>query len=311
LSTEYSFIVRNLPAVPAAFATSLESGIDGGFNIRNHMAPGTPGVNFTNSTARAELQLAGLLTGPGGSPVTNQINGTPLAASLVELNTINYGATEGGTAARFPNDALFPGAGAVPANNIALEATAYVALNAGIIRFGVRSDDGFRLTAGETFAKQDVELGGYEGPRGDQVPTEFDVLVYQQGLYALRFVYYDGGGGASVEWYGIYESGASPDGADGRVLINGPDSTAMPRARAYRNRTAQPIIPSPELAVVIESGQLVISWSAQPNFLLESNSDLSTPNWSPMTQAPEVNGDRKTVRLPVSTGARFFRLRRS
>ena len=195
--------MRNIPAIPSAFATALNSGTDAEFNIRNHMAPGATGVNFTNTTARAELQLAGVLTGLGGMPVTNAINGTPFASSSVETGVINYSQTAGGASGRFPSDSVFPGGETVPGNNIALEVTAYVSLAAGLNRFGVRSDDGFRLTAGESLTKQDVMLSGYEGPRGDQVPTEFDVLVYQAGLYALRFVYYDGGGGrqSGVVWH--------------------------------------------------------------------------------------------------------------
>ncbi|MBI4326124.1 MAG: hypothetical protein HY674_12790 [Chloroflexi bacterium] len=104
-----------------------------------------------------------------------------------------------------------------------MEATAYLKLAAGINSFGVRSDDGFRLTAGQSFANQEVVLSGYEGVRGDQVPTEFEFLVYQEGLYAVRLVYYDGGGGASLEWYGIHPGNISADGLDGRVLINGAD----------------------------------------------------------------------------------------
>jgi hypothetical protein len=142
------------------------------------------------------------------------------------------------------------------------------------------------------------------------VPPEFEVLVYREGLYALRLVYFDGGGGASLEWYGIYEDGASPDSVDGRVLINGLDSSLAPRARAFRHRTEEPMIPSPELAIAMESGQILLSWNAQAEFRLESRSDLNSGTWLLESEAPEVNGDRKSIRLSLATGSSFFRLRR-
>ena len=65
--------------------------------------------------------------------------------------------------------------------------------------------------------------------------------------------------GASLEWYGIYENGASPDGTDGRVLLNGPDSAVAIRAPAFRNRSAQPTISPPTLKVARDGNDVVLS----------------------------------------------------
>lgn len=307
---EYGFDVRSIPALPPDYAGTAGSGRDPGFNVRNSMAPGATGIVFTNTTARAEVQLAGQLKYPNGDPVLNEINQTPFPASFVETNTINYARDPSAAAGRFGDDALFPGGSVetVP-NNIALEATAYLELKAGLNRFGVRSDDGFRLTAGKTLEDQDIVLGSYEGIRGDQVPTEFEFLVYKDGVYAMRLVYYDGGGGASLEWYAIYDDTVSPDNLDGRVLVNGPDNNGVVRVPAFRNRTTGPVVPRPTLIVRQDQNDLVISWNSALTFQLEFSASLSAPVWQSVAATPVVDGELHTVRLPIEGATGFFRLR--
>src|SRR6185369_12403519 len=106
-------------------------------------------------------------------------------------STINYGSTNGGSQGWFPNDQLFPGSGAVGPTNVAFEATAFLELKAGINRYGVKSSDGFRLTAGSGLEKekQTVLIGIFDAARGEQNPTEGAFLVYQDGLYAFRLLY--------------------------------------------------------------------------------------------------------------------------
>jgi len=308
---EYAFGVQSMPVIPAAYAAPSGSGIDPGFNVRNHMAPGANAALFISTSARAELQLAGQLLDEQGAPVQNEITHTPLPAEFAEAGFINYARDTTAAAGRFGEDRLFPGGSAelIP-GNIALEATAYLQLAAGLHRFGVRSDDGFRLTAGLDPSLQDIVLGVYEGPRGDQVPTEFPFLVIQDGVYAVRLLYYDGGGSASLEWYGLHEGLVSTDGADGRVLINGPDVEGLVRVPAYRARTVEPEFARPELVCGRDGADVVIRWTSSIPLQLESTENLASSNWQVVPVAPTVSGDEYTVRLPATAAAAFYRLRR-
>jgi hypothetical protein len=122
-------------------------------------------------------------------------------------------------------------------NNIAIEARAYLELAPGMYRFGVRSDDGFRLTAGPTFGYQPTVLGVYEGGRGDTLPagaTEFNVVVTEAGLYPVRLIYYEGAGGASLEFYTVDPVTLR------RTLVNAPGSPV----KAYTGRTTQLFTPT-------------------------------------------------------------------
>src|SRR5213592_375309 len=90
------------------------------------------------------------------------------------------------------------------ATNVAFEVTAYLELKAGINRCGVKSTDGFQLTAGSALdrASQGVLIGVFDAARGDQNPTEGPFLVYQDGLYAFRLLYHKRGDpNVSLEWY--------------------------------------------------------------------------------------------------------------
>jgi hypothetical protein len=139
-------------------------------------------------------------------------------------------------------------------------------------------------------------LGAYEGTRGAQVPSEFAVLVYQEGLYPVRLVYFDGGGGASVEFYTANNSNAPS--TSGRVLVNGADELAQVPVPAYR-------VVQPALAIQKQAGQIVISWFGGGNFQLMQAGALGGP-WSPVAQTPVVEGWRYTVTLPPPAGGNMF-----
>lgn len=293
-TNQYTFNTVVMPALSPSLALPLSAGISNGFNIRIHMAPGHPDPVFTNTSARAELQLAGLLVGPSG-PVTNAITGTTAAAGYTEPNLINY-SQDGSSAGQIGGDVVFPYGGSVYPSLMAMEATAWLKLPAGIVTFGVASDDGFKLTGGYDGS---LVLGGYEGTRGAQVPSEFPVLVYQPGLYPVRLVYFDGGGLASVEFYTANNPNASS--TSGRVLVNGTDDLSEVPVPAYR-------IVQPTLNIQLQGGQLVITWHG-PGFQLMQTPALGGGSWSPVSQTPVVEGVRHTVSLPLpANGNMFYRL---
>lgn len=72
-----------------------------------------------------------------------------------------------------------------------------------------------------------VELGTFNGGRGT-ADTTFDVNVPEPGLYPMRVLWYNGDGGANIEWFSV--AGGT------KVLINDP---LNPQAlRAYRGEVA-------------------------------------------------------------------------
>ena len=236
------------------------------------------GVAYSNTADRAELQLEGQLLGTGGVPATNAINNnTPFTALFTNTNVINYGLTNfGGTKGWFTNDdvsngtnqysdQMFPGTSIVGPSKVAFEVTTFVVLKAGINRFGVKSSDGFRLTAGSALAKakQTVVIGSFDGSRGEQVPSEGAFLVYQDGLYAFRLVYFKGGNtDVRLEWYSrvtdiefVNDSFKVGD----RTLINGLDTNLETPTPAYQQRTVEPVVAQPTITVVNQNQQVALS----------------------------------------------------
>ncbi|HMJ89366.1 MAG TPA: LamG-like jellyroll fold domain-containing protein, partial [Candidatus Acidoferrum sp.] len=65
---------------------------------------------------------------------------------------------------------------------------------------------------------------------------------------------------------------------------------------------------APSLAAVRENNQIAISWDAPGAFQLLYRDVVNQGIWQTNTTAPETNGTRRTVRLPTTGNARFFRL---
>ncbi len=65
------------------------------------------------------------------------------------------------------------------------------------------------------------------------------------------------------------------------------------------------------LAMSLQPGGLVqLSWCADAcDLLLESTSNLASPDWQPLCTSPAVGKDSVTWTGPLGSGAQFFRLR--
>lgn len=238
-------------------------------------------VTFANSQDRAEGQLRGYFTDPAtGLPYTNNFGtGTglfpvsyvwgdgPDDTYALPETWLNFDITPflGGAAdtgnfqydANAPDgngsvDVYFPGYGprfdTLNTFNIAGEFTAYLDLPAGLSRLGVNSDDGFIVSCGKNpreryDASKVIVLGRFDGGRGSS-DTLFDIMVEEAGLYPIRVLWYQGNGGADMEFFSV-----KPDGT--KVLINNIAST--PRLgdpasiRAYRS-TVTPL----QLSAVVD-----------------------------------------------------------
>lgn len=269
----------------------------------------TPPDNPTspaNTIAEAELALAGQLKDPAtGQVLDNYADpsalGPALAAgvrvgavyrfeipTVINLNdaagTIDLGnfTTDNG----FPDDQM-PGTPGITfsADGVAAEVVTFVELPAGWVKMGVSSDDGFRAQAGYINVPADaVLLGQFDGPRGT-ADTTFDVYVQDAGIYPVRTVYQEVGGGASLELFTYLADGTT------KVLIN---DIAGGGLKAYRSGTApnKPIAP-PEFTKIQKNanGSVTIEW--KNGGTLQSANAIKDAQWqnvggatSPYTVTP-------------------------
>ena len=69
-------------------------------------------------------------------------------------------------------------------------------------------------------------------------------------------------------------------------------------------------VPEPTLGIALSGGQIVLSWpSWASDLLLEQTSDLTSSNWSAVTNSPVVTNLQNQVTLPPPpTGNTFYRL---
>ncbi|HYE30474.1 MAG TPA: hypothetical protein VEH27_03535 [Methylomirabilota bacterium] len=229
---EYYATLTAAQSVPAASVNTAASG----FTARVAQFRTTamwPGNDLPNTIRRAEEQLAGILIDPTtGRAVTNYaVPGPNGGAYVVETINWNQEMNDGGNSTEAGNfqtssdpskpDAAIPGIpGTEPdqtstdlLDNIATEFVGYLQLQPGLYRFGVNSDDGFRLTAGaDPHGAGNVELGSFNGGRGS-ADSLFYVRVMDAGIYPVRLIWFEGGGGANIEFF-------SMDATGKRTLIN-------------------------------------------------------------------------------------------
>jgi hypothetical protein len=172
-----------------------------------------------NSLDRAEAQLAANSTIPENFDTT------------VTSEVVNFSqeALDGGSTGYFDGDLVIPGHSAdFGSDNFAMEATAFLELPAGVTRFGVRCDDGYKLSSSANPNAGTLPLAFHNGGPAD---ATFDVVVPQAGVYAFRLVWYERGGGAHVEWFTVNRTTGD------RTLVN-----ATGGIPAYTSALAAPSI---------------------------------------------------------------------
>jgi hypothetical protein len=294
-TNQWSFTVANLLTLPPSIVRPAATG-PRGFNGRIHKARNDASpADFPNSSARAEAQLAGTMIDPIDSqPYFNEAGGPNEDGTFFEPATLNY-EQAAGPAGFFASDRAFPNID--PAlyvydpNFIAMAATTYLELAPGVYRFGVRSDDGFKLTAGFTPLAQSLMLGAFEGGRPSS-ETEFDFFVLSNGFYSFRLIYYEGNGGADLEWYSV-------DRITGvRTLINAAGGIKAYADAGYR------------LNLSPGTTNVVLSFSTTPTrpYAVEYKNSLSNSTWNVLGTGTGSGGP-VTLSAPRTNAARFFRLR--
>jgi hypothetical protein len=105
-----------------------------------------------------------------------------------------------------------------------------------------------------------------------------------------------------TNWYAIAAS------ADGNALV----AASMDINRTYLGLvyTSQSI-PAPRLNLIPSGENLILSWTLPSRkFVLQQNSDLSTPNWIDVTTVPVLNCTnlQNQATVPAAPGRMFYRL---
>jgi YD repeat-containing protein len=98
-------------------------------------------------------------------------------------------------------------------------------------------------------------------------------------------------------------------------LVGADYGASVTTSYAYDNsgNLLQTASPRPAIeATLLGNNQLLLVWSMFPaGYVLESADSLSAPiQWGPVSTAPAVNGDQKSVTVDISTGAKFYRLKK-
>ncbi len=187
LTNDWSFAFRYLSLDPAARMGA--PGPQRGIRVQVVQAPVDAGL-LENSLARAEAQLA------TGSTIPRAYE-TNVIASVINYSQDGFA---GGSVGSFEGDEGIPGqTDEGGTDNWAMAAVTYLDLPAGVVRFGVQSDDGYKLASGLGLDASTPALSFLNGVANDT----FDVVVPQAGVYGFRLVWFERGGGAFVEWFTV------------------------------------------------------------------------------------------------------------
>lgn len=209
-------IPASLKATPGSWNPAVQ-----GFVVRSHQiaVPRTPGD--PNSIANVEKELNGGFGANLAAPGPN--------AGYYLTNVLDFADTpfsDGGQL--FFNDFPFPGIDLDPfspnynPSNFVIEAITYLDLPAGTNYLGVRSDDSFRLSIGLgnnplSYAALTPAGALFNASRGP-ANNIFAINVTNAGVYPVRIVYGQGGGGANLEFWSTNDYFGTPTA----MLINDP-----------------------------------------------------------------------------------------
>lgn len=235
----WSFRATPITRLKASWATapSSVSGKARGFAGRIHKVDNGADANlFPNNPQRAADQLAGKIIDPTTTqPYANEAAGPNGDGSFVEAGVINY--EQSGTDKGIPGDQPFPNLDPMNQDFIAMETIAYLRLPRGTHRFGIACDDGFQIWAGPSAAAT-VNQVGLRSPGGSTAEVTFDVLAEADGVYAFRLLFFEGVGGADIEWYTVNLNTGD------KVLVNADGGVLSYQARVGDGSNTAPTVVS-------------------------------------------------------------------
>jgi hypothetical protein len=148
------------------------------------------------------------------------------------------------------------------------------------------SDDGFRVTLGHNPTPDAIQLGVFNGGRG-AADTVFGFAVVKPGLYPMRAIWYEGGGGANLEW--------SSTDLDSRVLINDPEGGL----RAFQSRSG--VVDTMELV----AGAITSIGLADGNVVMEFEGTLKSATTVDGSYNPVVGATSPYSAAPEA-GTQFY-----
>ncbi len=169
-----------------------------------------PGFKVTYYKANITVDSLSAAESVVGNPSYRSSTASAVAATINYLNTESYG--------HYTGDLPFPSTtiGNDVENFVVLATGAVLIPQTGYWTFGVNSDDGFelKLTKGDkTF------ITSYPSPRGpDDTITPFNVT--EAGLYNLRLVFYECGGGSELELFAARGSFTTFNSTNFRLVGN-------------------------------------------------------------------------------------------
>jgi hypothetical protein len=218
-TNDWTFVIMYKALNPANRAPG--PGMNPGFNVRVVQAP--QGSVLANDLQRAEDQLA--LSASMPTPV--------LDTNVVEL-VINQ-AQDDRVSGYFPNETMVPGLepDINGTDDFAVEIRAWLELAAGIHRFGVVTDDGYKISSGKSPADKEPILAYHNGGPANET---FDFIVSEAGIYPFRMVWYERGGNAYAEWFSVNVATGE------RILIGDWSVPASIKAFTEIFITPQPVI---------------------------------------------------------------------
>jgi hypothetical protein len=283
------FVVPTYMNLPPEYAVTGVNTAQRGFNFRLHQ---TATRNQENTVARAEQQLQGL-RGDNVADLADQWGLGQMAFGTdgvyTETGVINYNQVN--DAFEIEQSGFFTATAGAPANiadtripgipsstellttgyytdNIAAEITTYLHFpEQGVYNIIFNSDDGFRTTTYNAVNEVVASLIVRQADVGKGASDELTTLyVAEAGYYPFRTVWFEGGGGASLEW-SIQQTAPT---VKPRYLIN---DNATDAVKAYRSRAAapaavtfvhpfrnsgNPYMPSTQIIVKIEDGATAV-----------------------------------------------------
>ncbi|MBX3747781.1 MAG: hypothetical protein KF833_20935 [Verrucomicrobiae bacterium] len=275
LEETVTFTAPSYVTVPAALGTAPGTRTEPGMRWRTHQLATSRGTTI----ALTEQQLRGELG--------ESIHDTSLEVSpgRFDIDFVNF-EQNGGEAGRFRGSAataelqiaddFIPGIPGLEGgnDNIAGEALAYLEIPAaGVYTMVVNSDDGFQVSVGNAETPTHLVLGRFDAGRGAS-DTVFYFRAEAPGVYLFRLLWFEGGGGASVEWFTLGDNGVAS-------LVNGPDAASL---KAYRRRTvaepALPVAPAGISRIALQTAGVVIEYTGTLK-----RADQVTGPYTPVTGA--------------------------
>lgn len=307
VSNTWSFVAQPYTTLPVSEkkpATDADP-VATGFLVKIAQSATARG-DGNNTVLAAEKQLAGV---PANVAVANpdRTDGAYTATTINYNNTFNAGGDSSGagnfqdntlTFWPFPEvaDAKFPGlnettlTGNARRENFSAEVFAYLQLPAGYTRLGLNGDDGVAASLATPGVTNGPVL--YSVNRGGgSADFPFSVFVTEAGLYPVRIVYYNGGGGGNLEFFSVDENGV-------KILVN--DATNPKAIKAYYALTSTG---GPTLAFSVTGNQLTITWTGGGE--LQSAPAVTGP-W---TGSGDSDGSF-TDTIPDTGGMKFYRVAR-